>query len=219
VNNRLSLAPPRWWRSCTLPLLFLWPGLSVAQADAPRPGVAPPVAVGPAVTTQKDQQAENIAALRTQLPAQLATAKVTEEQRQKVLGLLVVLDEIVNRRVATAQEKETVSREFLARGGELRDLIEDLGLPDPHDLLPPGPHSRLGISFGENPTGHAVVAMVLPQYRADKMGMQVGDQILTLNGAPISAKHLIETVVKAQRPYVIEVLRHGTKVVLTEPKP
>ena len=118
-----------------------------------------------------------------------------------------------------AVEQEAQIREYLARGGELRDLMDDAGLPDPGDLLPPGPRSRLGIQFREEPgTQRAVVQRVLPQYRADKMKMRVGDVVVSVNGAPIVFASLIETVVKAKRPYVIEVLRHGALVRLTEPK-
>ncbi|MBI5508930.1 MAG: hypothetical protein HY903_09270 [Deltaproteobacteria bacterium] len=179
----------------------------VPQAGAARPAAAPGI------------QAQAIVELRRRLPAQLAAAKATEEQRRVALALLDRLEELLGRKPQSAAEQEGMAREYLARGGELRDLLDDWHLPDPGDLLPPGPRSRLGIVFRPDPgSGAAVVTQILPQYRADKMGMAVGDLILTLNGAPVAAKDLIESVVKAKRPYVIEVTRHGRRVVLEEPK-
>jgi hypothetical protein len=155
--------------------------------------------------------------LELRLPGQLATANVAEQKRQEVMGLVAKLKELLTKKPEGSATQESLVREFLARGGELRDLLEDLHLPDPGDLLPPGPRSRLGIVFSQG-EGRATVSQVLPQYRADKMGMRVGDTILTLNGVPVLAKGLIEAVVKAKRPYVIEVLRGGKHITLEEPK-
>ena len=153
------------------------------------------------------------------MPDQLAAAKLSDDQRKQILELLATLQSILERPVTTPQEAEQMARDYLARGGELRDLMDDLLLPDPGDLLPPGPRSRLGILFTpDKRSGQPLVTQVLPQYRADKMGMKVGDTILTLNGQPVTAGDLVQRVVKAQRPYVIDVKRAGRRVTLTEPK-
>jgi len=162
---------------------------------------------------------QSLATLKAQLPLQLAAAKVKDDERRTVIDLLQTLEAILVRPIHTPDEQVAQAREYLARGGELRDLLDDLRLADPGDLLPPGPRSRLGILFRPNaPDGRPYVTQVLPQYRGDKMGMQVGDIVVTLNGAPVSAADLVQQVVKATRPYRIEVLRSGRKVLLEEPK-
>ncbi|MEK7703623.1 MAG: PDZ domain-containing protein [Myxococcota bacterium] len=192
--------------------------LLTLMLGVPMPSPVQPLAVAQPAA-QPGQQEKNLAVLRQTLPGQLSGTKITAEQRDKMMALLAELEALVKKVPSTAVEQEAQIREYLARGGELRDLMDDAGLPDPGDLLPPGPRSRLGIQFREEPgTQRAVVQRVLPQYRADKMKMRVGDVVVSVNGAPIVFASLIETVVKAKRPYVIEVLRHGALVRLTEPK-
>jgi len=191
-------------------IISLLLGAPVAAAES-QPGAAQPASQG--------QQAKNLAVLRATLPGQLRSAKITTEQRDKMLALLTELEALLNQVPTTQAEQEALIRTYLARGGELRDLMDDAGLPDPGDLLPPGPRSRLGIVFGPEPdTQRAVVGRVLPQYRADKMQMRVGDVVVAVNGTPVVYDTLIDTVVRAKRPYVIEVLRGGVRVTLTEPK-
>jgi S1-C subfamily serine protease len=178
-----------------------------------------PTSVPPPIpAAQPSKLRQNLQTLQAQLPVELAKAKIKEADERQVQSLLDALQSILDRKVATPEEAERQARDYLARGGELRDLLDDLLLPDPGDLLPPGPRSRLGIIFSEDKkSGHAVVTQVLPQYRADKMGVRPGDVLLTLNGQPVTGATLVPMVVKAQRPYVLEVLRGGAKVTLKDP--
>lgn len=180
---------------------------------------APPLSAAQPAATQQGKQAQALADLLGRLPAQLSAAGAPDAQRLVVMELVAKLEGILAQQPATPAQQETQVREYLARGGELRDLMDDLHLPDPGDLLPPGPRSRLGIMFRpDERDGRAVVTRVLPQYRADKMGMQLLDVIVSLNGTPVFARDLVEQVVKAKRPYRIDVLRGGKQMTLEEPQ-
>jgi hypothetical protein len=205
-------------------LVTICQGGPAASHAAEAPAAAPAPAPQPGPSAAKDglrpqSRLEWLLELRQALPSQLEAVKAGGEQVKQVWQLFDACEAVLKRSPASEADYDRDAREFLARGGELRDLLEDLRVPDPGDVLPPGPHSRLGVIFSpEAKTGRAVVNRVLPQYRGDKMGIRVGDVLLTLNGAALLASDLVQTLVGAKRPYVIEVRRQSATVTLTEPK-
>jgi hypothetical protein len=103
---------------------------------------------------------------------------------------------------------------------DLRKIVADNHLPDPGDALPPPKSSRLGVNVQPDPrSGSIVVKHVLPQSRADRIGLQDDDLVRKINGQDVQdVKDLRRLVTDHPKGLVVDVTRDGREMRLEEPK-
>lgn len=156
---------------------------------------------------------DDIARLREKLLTQMADARISDADQEKVKGLLKQLEETLPPAFdAGDKDINARMREYNARSDALRKELDALKLPDPGDALPPPLSGRLGISATEEsvPGEGLVVTHVLPDSRAQKMGLKEQDVIQKVNGQPIHAtRELRKLVTDHPKSLVIEGLRDG----------
>ena len=163
--------------------------------------------------------ADDLPDLEARVLKQLQEARVPPEKRQPVWDLLRQLQELQAEGPAVAAEDWNRQTErYNVLSDTLRDKLRDLKLPDPGDALPPPAKSRLGISVGPadpNVVGPGAdagltVHRVVPDSRAQRIGLKEGDVIRTVNARTVAdAGALRRAVSEAQGPLVIEVVRRG----------
>ena len=101
---------------------------------------------------------------------------------------------------------------------ELRKTLNDLNLPDPGDALPPPKGARLGISVQPDiVTGGVGISHVVPDSRADRIGLQNDDVIRKINGKDIDdVKQLRRLVTEHPKGLVLDITRDGREMRLQE---
>lgn len=145
--------------------------------------------------------------LRVRLEGQMRRNRVDAGDREKILGELEQL--------AAARGAEDMQR-YAAHSDALRKTLDELKL-DPGDLLPPPAKSRLGVSVAPDLDGNLAVRRIARDSRAAKLGLQVGDVILRIEGEAIRDIAGLRRAVSAKEAELtLEVNRDGRDVKLTE---
>ena len=217
----------RWSRHAAPPFMrgrrmVIPPMLPLAPPQVPFRPMPPPEPPRP--------QADDLLELETRVHKQLDEARVPKDRQQPVRDLLRQLQQLQTQPQAVAAEEWAKQIErYNLLSDTLRDKLRDLNLPDPGDALPPPAKTRLGVSVGNADPGvlgpgadaGLTVHRVVPDSRAERIGLKEGDVIHSVNGKPVAdTGALRRAVAGANEPLVIEVLRGGKPETLREkPKP
>ena len=171
-----------------------------------------------AVEAEVVEGPNDIRELREMIERQMEQAEMPDRQRREIGGLLEQLrDE--RRRDPLADEGQVHRQmdQFNRRADALRDRLKALKLPDPGDALPPPAGARLGIEVLEDPEEGVTVLHVIPDGRAEKLGVEPLDVITKINGKAVTdAKALRRAVTEAKPPLLIEGTRDGEPLKLEE---
>jgi hypothetical protein len=181
----------------------------------------PPIAPLPPgrlfIPPQVIEGGDDLAALRLRLKHEMAQARMTPEQR-KLLG--IALDRLDDaRRLDGTDDPDRHIARYNAASDALRQAIRDAHLADPGDALPPPESARLGISApgDDGLDGGIRVSHVMPDSRADRVGLQEGDVIRGVNGQPVrTVKDLRRFVTEHPKGVVFEITRDGQNLKLRE---
>ena len=163
------------------------------------------------------QGGDDLLQLRAKLQDDMAQARLTPQQQQRVLDELDRLEQ--SRRPDGADDPDQHIGKYNQASDALRKTLEELKLPDPGDALPPPESSRLGISSPGDlgPDGRVVVSHVMPNSRADRIGVQEGDIIRAANGQAVhGVKDLRRIVTERAKGLVLEITRDGQDMKLRE---
>ena len=141
------------------------------------------------------------------------------DQRKQISDLLEKLQNGRPARQAGADEERTNAlKEYFAASDELREKLSALKLPDPGDDLPPPNKWRLGIQISPD-LEKLVVGSVVPESRAEKIGIKVGDVIDNVDDKPVKdVESLREALSAAKGPIEVTVVREGKEMKLQEKK-
>ena len=173
---------------------------------------------------QRANAADEVADLRKKITEQMKEAKLPDEKQVEVANQLDKLDTLKRGDPdATVDEEQQRITNFMDQSDLLRKKLEELKLPDPGDALPPPAKARLGVSL-VNPDdplqggGEGLrVAKVLPDSRAEKIGLKEDDTIKKVNGQAVhSVKELRQAAMNTKKPLAIEIDRAGEAVKLEE---
>ena len=162
---------------------------------------------------------DDLLALRDKLDQQIRQAKLTPEQRRQVDDALSTLD-LARKFVAAAQldNPDQEMKRYNDASDKLRQALRDLKLPDPGDVLPPPQNARLGISAPEaGVDGGVIVSHVMPDSRAQHIGLREDDVIRKVNGSDVhNVRELRRLVTEHPRDLVVEITRNGEDLTLRE---
>jgi hypothetical protein len=162
---------------------------------------------------------DNLDKLEAHILEQMKSGNIPDDKQQEVKALLGKMKESLAQ-PAAANNDDARMREYNQQCDSLRKMLADLKLPDPGDALPPPASGRLGISASEEAVAGQglTVVHVLPDSRAQKMGLKEQDVIQKVNGQEIhSTKDLRKAVTENPKGLVVEGLRDGKPVKLEEP--
>jgi hypothetical protein len=163
--------------------------------------------------------ADDLINLEARVQRQLNQAAVPDAKQLPVRDLLRQLQQLQAEGQAVAAEDWNKQIEkYNLLSDALRDKLRDLKLPDPGDALPPPAKSRLGVSVGAADPGVVgpgadaglTIHRVVPDSRAQRLGLKEGDVIRAVNGKTVAdTGALRRAVAEAKDPLVIEVVRAG----------
>ena len=157
--------------------------------------------------------------LRDRLVQQMEKANLPDEQRKQIGDLLDKLQKgRPARQAGDGEEKTKALKDYFQASDELRQKLEALKLPDPGDDLPPPSKWRLGIQISPDPE-KLIVGSVVPESRAEKIGLKVGDVIDKIDDKPVKEiESLREALSAAKGPIEVTVVRVGKEMKLQEKK-
>ena len=165
--------------------------------------------------------ADDLPGLEERLRRQMEGAGVAEAERQAVMEALRMLREIqAQGMLLPPDDLEAQIRKYNALSDAVRQKLEELKLPGPGDALPPPARARLGVSVAPEPAepngaGGALVRMVLPGSRGEKLGLREGDVIRRVNDQRVDdAAGLRRVLTETKEPLAVVVKRPGEAEVL-----
>ena len=178
-----------------------------------------PILVGGLQAVPVPLPPDPIEELRERVVQQMEKDKVPDEQRKQIADLL---DRLQKGRLANqagaGDEKAKQLKDYFEASDQLREKLEALKLPDPGDDLPPPSKWRLGIQIARDPE-KLVVGSVVPDSRAEKIGIKVGDVIDKIDDKPVKEiESLREALSAAKGPIEVLVVRDGKELKLQEKK-
>ena len=158
------------------------------------------------------------------LPSQLEAAKLAPAAREAVLAVWRELEqatagetELVGSPSATDDEINRALQRVFSATNRLRDELTKAGLPEPGGLLAPGSDKRLGAVFRTGSAGALTIIRLLPQYRGQRMGLAVGDQVVVVGGRAVrTVTEVRDALVSSPSPVTVVVLRAGQRTEVTE---
>ena len=167
--------------------------------------------------------ADDLAGLEFRVRRQMEGAGVPAAEQQAVMEALRMLREIqAQGRLMAPEDLEAQVRKYNDLSDAVRKKLEELKLPGPGDALPPPARARLGVSVapvgaGEpNGVAGALVTMVIPGSRGEKLGLRVGDEIRRINDNRIDdAASLRRVLTETKDPLVVVVRRPGEDGTIT----
>jgi hypothetical protein len=147
------------------------------------------------------EQIAKIELAHSQMPEQLAPQDAAREK------------------VISAPPSQYAAREkvYLDACDDLRKMLADLKLPDPGTALPPPSAMRLGVAVGPEP--EMIINSVDTGSRAERIGLKVGDSVVSINGKPITSVYDLRAIVSANSHLVVTLTRDGKKLTMEEPIP
>jgi hypothetical protein len=168
------------------------------------------VQIGGGFIQQMQAAPDELDQLRTHLEKQMKTAKLKDDQRAEVIKGIDELVETRNDGLGAGMEKYTDQCDTF------RKTLAQYKL-DPGAFLPPPAKTRLGVSVSTSVAGQLVVQRIAEKSRAERIGLQEGDQILKVDGKEIADIAALRKAVEAKaKGLVVEVNRDGKEVKLEE---
>lgn len=162
---------------------------------------------------------DDLGAVRDRLEQQMQNAKLPPDQKQRVHDAIDKVAQSMNLDVAAPGDPadERIGRYDKACDA-LRKTLSDLNLPDPGDALPPPKGARLGISVQPDfATGGVGISHVVPNSRADRIGLQSDDVIRKINGKDVGdVKELRRLVTEHAKGLTLDITRDGREMKLEE---
>jgi hypothetical protein len=163
---------------------------------------------------------DDLAGLKGRIDDDMAKARLSPEQQKRVQEAIAKVE--ATRQTAPApgdanQADERIT-EYDKACDELRKTFSELKLPDPGTDLPPPKSARLGISVETDPnSGSLAVSHIVPQSRADRIGLQLDDVIRKVNGKDVTeVKDLRNLVTEHAKGLVLDITRDGREMKLVE---
>lgn len=162
---------------------------------------------------------DDLIALGDRIDEQMNHLHLTRSQRQRVHD---ALDDVEQARPALGPVQLGDMGRYNDACDKLRKVLDDVHLPDPGDALPPPKNARLGISGNSgNPAladaGPVIVNEVMPNSRAQRLGLLPGDIIQKVNGNDVHGiKELRRLVTNRPTGLVMEVVRNEQEMTLKE---
>lgn len=173
--------------------------------------VAPPMIAGPG--------GDDLTAFRAKVEDEMATNKLALDDKRKVREALDEVDQgrQLNTVPGMADGDERMQKYFKACDN-LRTILSDLKLSDPGDTLPPPQNSRLGIVvYADDGTHPPSISHVVPNSRAEKLGLQEDDIIRKINGQEVNDYKMLRRVVSEHaKGLVFDITRDGRDMQLKE---
>lgn len=149
--------------------------------------------------------------LRTHLEKQMKESKLKEDQRAQVAKGIDQLVDIRNSGLDIPMGK------YSEQCDELRKTLEQYKL-DPGEFLPPPAKTRLGVSVSPV-VGHLTVQQIGEKSRAERIGLQLKDQIRKIDGKEIATvAELRKAVAAREKGLIFEITRDGDDLKLEEPE-
>ena len=147
--------------------------------------------------------------LNASLRKQMEDGKLKPEQRKEV-------DDGFEKLVAVRRGPGGGGMErYLEQCDEFRKTLEQYKL-DPGTLMPPPAKSRLGVSIS-NFDGTLRVASVMDKSRAQRIGLQPGDEIRKVDGKEVTdISELRKATAAKEKGLVVEITRDGGELKLEE---
>lgn len=159
---------------------------------------------------------DDLTALGDRVDEEMNHLHLTRSQRQRVHD---ALDDVERARPVVGPLQLGDMSRYNDSCDKLRKALADFKLPDPGDALPPPKNARLGISGNSDfpDAGPVTVSEVMPDSRAQHLGLQPGDIIQKVNGNGIHGiKDLRRLVTDRPTGLVVDVIRDGQEVTLKE---
>jgi hypothetical protein len=154
------------------------------------------------------QPPNEIDLLRGRIDKQMRDNKLKEAERDEVNK---AIEKLAGARADLVGRMEKYSDQC----DELRKTLEQYKL-DPGELLPPPAKTRLGVSLLSE-DGRMLVQQVGDESRGQRMGLKPGDVIRKVDGNEVAnVGDLRKAVAAKEKGLVIEILRDGDEVKLTE---
>jgi hypothetical protein len=162
--------------------------------------------------------ADDLGALRDRVEQQMANIKLSPEQKQQVGDAIDKVAQSMNFNAAAGGQADDRIAVYDKACDDLRKMLRDLNLPDPGDALPPPKGARLGVSVQPDiATGGIGIAHVVPNSRADRIGLQNDDVIRKINGNEVQdIKQLRRLVTDHPKGLVLDITRDGRDLTLKE---
>jgi len=201
------------------------PGMIQPLRPAPRPPAVRLLPLAPEGGLLRPP-ADDLLGLEARLSRQMRDAGVEAAEQQAVLEALRMLRDIqVEGRLLTPEDLEAQIKKYNALSDAVRQKLDDLKLPGPGDALPPPARARLGVSIATlqpepNGPGGALVTMVIPGSRGEKLGLREGDIIRRINDNRIDdAASLRRVLTDTKEPLVITIKRAEEPALQLREKP
>ena len=178
-----------------------------------------PILVGGLQAVPVPLPIDPIEELKERVVQEMEKNNVADEQRKQISDLLDRLQKgrLANQ-VGKEDEKAKQLKDYFQASDELREKMAALKLEDPGDDLPPPAKWRLGIQIARDPE-KVVVGSVVPESRAEKIGLKVGDVIDKIDDKPVKEiESLREALSAAKGPIEMLVVRDGKEMKLQEEK-
>ena len=159
---------------------------------------------------------DDVEGLRDRIEGQMAKAHVSDARKRQIED---ALDRVDAARVNdTPEDPDKGIHEYNQACDDLRKQLKDAKLPDPGDALPPPQNARLGISSpGADPAGGIVVSHVVPDSRAERIGLQKDDIIHKVNGKDVATvQELRKIVTEHPKGLVMDITRDARDMQLKE---
>ena len=162
--------------------------------------------------------ADDLGALRDRLEQQMANIKLAPEKKQQVHEAIDKIAQSMNFNAAAGGQADDRIAAYDKACDDLRRLLSELNLPDPGEALPPPKGARLGVSVQPDiTTGGIGVSHVVPNSRADRIGLQTDDVIRKINGKDVEdVKQLRRLVTEHSKGLVVDITRDGREIRLQE---
>lgn len=168
------------------------------------------------------QGADDLNSLRDRLDKEMDKANLPPLQRARVHNAVDRVEQTqgFNGLVAPPDAVDEQVAQYDKACDDLRKVLSDNHLPDLGDALPPPKSSRLGVNVQPDPfSGAIVIRHVLPQSRADHIGLQDDDLLRKINGQDVQdVKELRRLVTDHPKGLVVDITRDGREMRLEEPK-
>jgi predicted metalloprotease with PDZ domain len=157
--------------------------------------------------------------LQPPVPDEIELLRAGLEKQMRDAKLKAADRDVINKgieQLADARNAGPVGMEkYTEQCDEFRKTLAKYKL-DAGELLPPPAKSRLGISVATE-NGHVLVQSVSDKSRAQRLGVQAGDEIRKVDGKAISdVGELRKATIAKEKGMIMEITRDGKELKLEE---
>lgn len=187
-------------------------GGMIVRRGMPRMGRVERIGPVPGRPNDPFEGADEFGELHELLQRQVRDARMPAGQRREMAGLLERLREIEGGEpLADGEQADPNDADALRR------RLEKLELPGAGHALSAPPRSHLGITVDEDSDEGVTVLHVMPDSRAERLGLEPLDVITRMNGTDVTdARDLRRAMTGAEAALVIEGTRDGEPLKLEE---